>query len=815
MPDLNKRAIEVHRALLSRALDSLPAMPPKAPHGRGIVTAIGGAFIAAGWVLLTLLRDVHRCRLPIEVWYLNDADFPAHLRALFNRFEVRFVDAARQRPALPAGLGGWEMKTFATLHSSFAEVLFLDADNAPLRDPTPLFDWPSYRQFGAVVWPDLQLVNPYNPLWWAIRPLRDGERQWESGQILLDKRRTWRALHLAASLNEQSDFYFRFVQGDKETLHLAWRALGAPFSMPSSVPAIACGSYDDAPRAEAVRVGLWQHDFLGTPLFLHRTDASWVAHGRNPRCSDFGLHDVCLSALEELRQHWDGFLESRPSPASRELKLRRGEPQSFFYARQDLESRQLDLEPGGRIATGARRSERFWRVDEDGGKRSLVLSSRWEDTCRLQRDSGGAWRGRWIGYEQTPVELIPIDSNRDARAGVSSNRRRSLLYITPVMPAERGNGLAMRAAKTLGKLCDIYDVSLLIIPLYPPGSTPNLPDWAARRCVAIRLVPPPIGPEQRSQNLSDPALFSEWCAAAGRAYAGERFDLIHLFRWATLPFADGYVRDSDNQAADWHIDLDDVESRSAARLADLYQRHRLSAQQAAAQQHARNAMLAEHDLLRTWDRIYVCSEQDRAYLESEVPGRRAEVVVLPNVVELPAAPPPARRTPPLTILFVGTFDYFPNTDAAIWLCREIVPVLRELTPVPLRVLLVGTGGGEALKRLGDIPEIAVVGPVPEMGPWYAQADLVVVPLRAGGGTRLKLLEALSYKRPVVSTTIGAEGLEAMDGEHLLLADRANHFAKQCLRLLVQPELASRLAEQGRGLVEARYTRAALSDPLGP
>jgi hypothetical protein len=179
-------------------------------RGRGIVTAIGGGHIAGGWVLLTLLRQIHHCRLPIEVWYLNDADLSPELRTEFGRFDVEFVNASRDpRVTGPRPANGWALKACAIALSRFAEVLWLDADLLPLVDPATLFDVPDFRWTGALFWPDIRPVNRFNPIWSIAGTTAPDGPEFESGIVLLDKRRHWPELLLALHFNQQSDFYYR------------------------------------------------------------------------------------------------------------------------------------------------------------------------------------------------------------------------------------------------------------------------------------------------------------------------------------------------------------------------------------------------------------------------------------------------------------------------------------------------------------------------------------------------------------------------------------------------------------------------------
>lgn len=351
----------------------------------------------------------------------------------------------------------------------------------------------------------------------------------------------------------------------------------------------------------------------------------------------------------------------------------------------------------------------------------------------------------------------------------AASRRRTMLYITPVVPADTGNGLAMRAASVLRRLARDHDVSLLSIPLYPPGpgqTGDTLPEWVHHECVAARRL-----------DTENPA------------YPGERFDIVHVYRLASVPHARPYV----TMAAEWHLDLDDVESRTFARIAKL-------ALQPASQQAIARAARQEEHVLHTWQRVYVCSDVDRSWLLATHPATSADVVVLPNVVALPPDPPASRHQPPITFLFVGTLAYAPNADGIVWFCREVLPTIRELTPVPVKVCIVGVGASDEVRQLEHIPEVQYVGPVDRLDEWYVQADIVIAPLRAGGGTRIKILEALAHRRPVVSTTIGAEGLSLHDETHLLIADRPRHFAEHCLRLIGDAALAHRLADDGHAAV---------------
>ncbi|HEX7101364.1 MAG TPA: glycosyltransferase, partial [Nitrolancea sp.] len=331
------------------------------------------------------------------------------------------------------------------------------------------------------------------------------------------------------------------------------------------------------------------------------------------------------------------------------------------------------------------------------------------------------------------------------------------------------------------------------------------PQWLSERCAAVRWAPP-LGPFHDSSVAphEHAAWQAAWIDEIGRTYDNEPFDSIHLFRAATIPLAANYLRRPDLQRAIVQIDLDDVESRTQSRLAALYGRYGLADERDEAERRSTVALHIEQQLLTGWDRIFVCSDIDRVELEQRLPQRRAEIVVLPNRVRLPQSSPPLPHSSTRTLLYVGTLSYFPNADALNWFCREVLPRIREWSPIALRLLVVGSGPTNDVQDLAHIPEVEIIGEVEQLGAWYARADVVIVPLRTGGGTRIKLIEALAYRRPVVSTTLAAEGLDVIDGTHLLIGDRPAVFARHCLRLLEDRDLAEQLATSGRALVEERY-----------
>ena len=148
-------------------------------------------------------------------------------------------------------------------------------------------------------------------------------------------------------------------------------------------------------------------------------------------------------------------------------------------------------------------------------------------------------------------------------------------------------------------------------------------------------------------------------------------------------------------------------------------------------------------------------------------------------------------------------DYGPNVDAMVWFCEEIFPLIRRARP-DIELMIVGRDPVPEVLALGETPGVTVTGGVEDVRPYFGQAAVFVAPLRAGGGTRLKILEAMAMGVPVVSTTLGSEGLEVVPGADLLESDEPDGFARQVLRILDDAVLAARLAEHARCTVDTRY-----------
>ena len=195
------------------------------------------------------------------------------------------------------------------------------------------------------------------------------------------------------------------------------------------------------------------------------------------------------------------------------------------------------------------------------------------------------------------------------------------------------------------------------------------------------------------------------------------------------------------------------------------------------------------------------STSDRNRLSAIAPGAR--VCAIPTGVDVDYFSPSPGPEQPWELVFTGSMDWHPNEDAILHFMDSILPAIRAEIP-QVTVSVVGRNPSAGLKRAAERHNVGVAGTVPDVRPWIARAAVYIVPLRIGGGTRLKIFEALAMGKAVVSTTVGAEGLPVIDGKHIVRADESADFAARVVELLRNPARRRKLGAAGRKLVKERY-----------
>jgi sugar transferase (PEP-CTERM/EpsH1 system associated) len=225
---------------------------------------------------------------------------------------------------------------------------------------------------------------------------------------------------------------------------------------------------------------------------------------------------------------------------------------------------------------------------------------------------------------------------------------------------------------------------------------------------------------------------------------------------------------------------------------------------------ARRLSRLEDWILRTGFGHVVCSRRENDLLQKLAP--HARVTVIENGVDTGRFSPSAGSVPRRRLVFIGTMDYYPNIEAAGWFTRRIWPRVRSRFP-DWRLTLVGGNPGPAVRELANEPNVEVTGTVPDVRPYYEDAAASIVPLHTGGGTRLKILEAMASGVPVISTTLGAEGLSVTPGKDIEIVDDEDGWLRALESLTSNPNLRADRVAAALQLVRTSYDWGMLGDRL--
>lgn len=382
--------------------------------------------------------------------------------------------------------------------------------------------------------------------------------------------------------------------------------------------------------------------------------------------------------------------------------------------------------------------------------------------------------------------------------------RPRILCVLNELPWPPHGGYRARSLTSLEGLCDVGDVDLLVV-----GDAPGCLDSPdpTGRLERVDVVHAPVTHEPRRVLRwvfgADPraVVWRDW-EAARQLLAGRGPGSYDVAWYGQSEVARGLA---DVVRAPTIVDLDDLQwVKVAHRLGNRLGGTR--ARRSGGGARAAIARLLDRVDQRRWARLQRCQARrvDAVVVCSDLDRRRlaaANAAVIPNGYRAPSDVP-CRAPVGDRIVMVGVFSYEPNRTGAELFVDAILPRVRARRP-DAELRLVGRGG-DALAPLAGTPGVTIVGEVPDVLPELAQSALAVVPLVTGGGTRIKIIEAFATGVPVVSTSVGCEGLDAVDGEHLLIADDVERFTECCVGLLEQPELGRRLREAARLLYERRF-----------
>ena len=367
----------------------------------------------------------------------------------------------------------------------------------------------------------------------------------------------------------------------------------------------------------------------------------------------------------------------------------------------------------------------------------------------------------------------------------------NLLLVTPSLPSLTGTGTMLRSAMSLESLSTRFQVHVL-----------NLNLWSTRfgklslvhnRAASYTEVP-------GGSQVDGGALLDNF-------FPGVQFAAIHTYRLAMARLVVGMLPRIKSPLPYLVLDLDDDECELSSHLSSLLEDG--NDPQGASQLRAAQPQLRmlQKMLIHRFDAICMASLHDCRVLAARYPG--ASVNHLPNGVRIPENPcadrVPYREGEAAKILFVGALNYPPNTDGICFFCERVFPLIQKTSGIPLSLQVVGSDPPPRVALLSRNPAVTVYGNVPSIEPYYCDASLCVVPLRAGSGTRIKILEAFSLRRPTVSTRLGAEGLDVTHGEQLLLADEPEDFARACLHMLNDTGSRDRMVNSADAWVRSNHS----------
>lgn len=380
---------------------------PSYKYEKGIVIGAGGAkYFGCGFACFYILRKLG-CSLPIEFWYLDEYEMDNKMKEVCEAFGISYINATqycKDNNLDPRILNGWELKAFSTLHSNFKETLYLDADNIPAQDPTYLFYEPEYLELGAIFWPDLPPSRRAEWLphicWHNVGIDYIDEPDFETGQYLINKEKCYKELQLTMWMNEHSDWFYKFVYGDKSTFHLAWRKCKSDYAITSK-------------PAGWRRPCILQYDLKNHLVFQHACQGKEMmfdGSGPNNQIN----HHLIKEAFEERQKIWSGTIYSWQEMSREEKAIASKYLGKYKYTRTNLDTRTLELLDGGEVGEGKAKCERRWSVRIiDGIPNIISIGSAHKDSeiaIFFAKDDGSGKRfdGRWTSFEKCPISLERI-----------------------------------------------------------------------------------------------------------------------------------------------------------------------------------------------------------------------------------------------------------------------------------------------------------------------------------------------------------------------------------------------------------------------
>jgi glycosyltransferase involved in cell wall biosynthesis len=207
------------------------------------------------------------------------------------------------------------------------------------------------------------------------------------------------------------------------------------------------------------------------------------------------------------------------------------------------------------------------------------------------------------------------------------------------------------------------------------------------------------------------------------------------------------------------------------------------------------------------DHVLTVSQKDLDIFSAYIP--REKMTLVETGVDVDYFKPAPQHEKPHTLVFTGSMDWTPNEDGILWFVESVLPLVRKEIP-NTQLVIVGRKPSRRIQELAKDPRIRVTGKVDDIRPYLAEASVYIVPLRIGGGTRIKIFEAMAAGKAVVSSGLGAEGLPVENRKNIVLVDEAKDFAREIVALERNPAEREKLGKSARRLVESKYSWASVA-----
>lgn len=385
--------------------------------------------------------------------------------------------------------------------------------------------------------------------------------------------------------------------------------------------------------------------------------------------------------------------------------------------------------------------------------------------------------------------------------------KQGLLYVAPFFEIPPTTGAAARAVHLLEQLTSEFHITLLI---YRPHNVGSLQRWCSHREIRLRFI------KQQATYGQKLSFFQRLFAERPPGFAthdpiGMSQDIDRLWE-ADGPFDAIFYATQLTAQCLLHRD------RSTSHIVDLYDvygnvvgaKHReisrLRPYHWLFRLEATRVRRYERKILSRASLLLTTSEPDRVLVDTLVKG--VPIVMVPNGISIPplGATPVASRK----VLVVGSLHYAPNLEGFRWFYSRIWPLVRNCIP-DAELIVVGSGEMAASEIIGSDPSVIITGKAPDLSSYYLAASCAVVPILSGGGTRLKLLEAMSWAVPAVSTSKGAEGIA--HGNTVFIADDPDQFAKDIIRCIEHAVFARQKAIEAREIVTRHYSWTKIGEIL--